>query len=57
MMKTQQAKAGMTYVQLQKEYRRYKGTITHYLLLDSCNFIFDEAKKEFIKFLNAGDFQ
>jgi len=48
---------GVTYLHFEKEYRRYKGTITHYILLDSCNFIFDESKREFIDFLNSSDFQ
>ena len=50
-------KKGASYMPFQRQYLRYPGTITHYLLLDTCNYIFEESKEQFITFLKNGLFE
>ncbi len=40
------------YYQLTDFYKRYPGDIAHFLLLDSCDYIFEESKEDFLLFLD-----
>lgn len=49
--------SSVRYFRLEEDYRRYPGAITHYILLDSCEYIFDQSKQEFLEFLEKADFR
>ncbi len=45
------------YYVLKEQYARYRGTITHVILLDTCEYIFEESKKDFFEFIEASEFR
>ena len=44
------------YYMLTDFYKRYPGSIVHFLLLDSCDYIFEESKEDFLNFLDLCQF-
>ncbi len=44
------------YYMLTDFYKRYPGDIVHFLLLDSCDYIFEESKEDFLNFLDLCQF-
>ncbi len=45
------------YYVLKEQFARYRGTITHVILLDTCEYIFEESKKDFFDFIEASEFR
>ena len=46
------SEGGVKYYAPKEFYKRYEGYAVHFFLLDSCEAIFDESKKQFVDFIN-----
>lgn len=46
----------LSFLPIQKDFKRFPGPVTYTFVLDSCEYIFEQSKTEFIDFINNCEF-
>ncbi|MBN1646727.1 MAG: hypothetical protein JW874_01725 [Spirochaetales bacterium] len=48
---------GLSFVALPEEFNRYNGTITHLILIDTCEEVLEQSRKNYIDLINRMEFE